>query len=167
MESRQTSANMPGLRKTRCRSGTRYRDSNTSRRPTPPWRRRPTSSAHGAVARKSRSLSRPRGSGSNSSRIPTPRPAPPAVDVRIAPYGSGLCEQEKLADSKFLKTKMDACWAGYSDTEWQSFLECKNKMITSLTGDGKELWAFRVKRCLEECSNLGSSDNKKQLYYSL
>ena len=40
-------------------------------------------------------------------------------------------------------------------------------MITSLTGDGKELRAFREKRCLQECSNLGSLDNKKQLYYSL
>ena len=62
---------------------------------------------------------------------------------------------------------MEAFWAGYSNTEWQSFLQCKNKMITSLAGDGKELRAFRVKRCLEECSNLGSPDNKKKLYYFL
>ena len=47
---RQTSANIASSRETRSRSGTRYRDSNTSRRPTPPLRRRPTSSAHGADA---------------------------------------------------------------------------------------------------------------------
>ena len=76
---RKTSANMPGGRETRSRSGTRYRDSNTSRRPTSRWRRRPTSSAHGADARKGRSLSRPRGSGSNCSRIPTSRSAPPQL----------------------------------------------------------------------------------------
>ena len=114
-----------------------------------------------------RSLSRPRGSGSNSARIPSPRPAPPAVDVRTASYESGLREQEKVADNKSLKTKMDAFWAGYSDTEWQSFLECKNEIVTSLTGDGKELRACRVKRCLEECSDLGSSNNKNSYTISL